>query len=211
MVIGYGLSVNMIEVLWKATLKIRYPRSEEYQAFMGVVSSATGILSLCLALFVGGNVMRKFGWRLSALLTPIVLGIASLAFLGAYFYGSLIEKEFLLAGTATLAGLTLIGAIHNVACKSMKYCLFDPTKEMAYIPLDEETKVKGKAAVDVVASRFGKSGSSWIQIGLMELLGAGSVLSVAPYLTPFILIALIAWVVSIYSLSKQRAEQLLTA
>ncbi|MCB1113234.1 MAG: NTP/NDP exchange transporter [Chlamydiia bacterium] len=199
MVIGYGLSVNMVEVLWKATLKQYYPLSKDYQAFMGIVSFATGLVSLFLALFVGGNILRKWGWQLSAQLTPLILGLASVAFLAAYFFGSFF-------GVASLATLVTIGAIHNVACKSMKYCLFDPTKEMAYIPLSEDIKVKGKAAVDVVASRFGKSGSSWIQIGLMEALGTSSVLITAPYLTPFILIALIAWSSSILYLGKSRTQ-----
>lgn len=195
MVIGYGLSVNMVEVLWKGTLKGYYPRSQDYQAFMGLVSTATGFLSLFLALFVGSNILRKWGWQLSAQLTPLVLGMASVAFLATFFWG---EAVF----GASLFWLVIIGGIHNVACKSMKYCLFDPTKEMAYIPLPEDVKVKGKAAVDVVASRFGKSGASWIQIALMELMGTGSILVIAPFLAPFIVLALIAWSSSILFLGR---------
>lgn len=195
MVIGYGLSVNMIEVLWKATLKIHYPNAKDYQAFMGIVSSATGCVSLLLAVFAGGNLLRKFGWHLSAQLTPLVLGLSSAAFLIAYFWGGTLETS--------LALVVLIGAIHNVACKSMKYCLFDPTKEMAYITLSEEEKVKGKAAVDVVAARFGKSGSSWIQIGLMEIVATSSVLTIAPYLAPFILTSLLTWSAAISFLDRR--------
>jgi AAA family ATP:ADP antiporter len=203
MVIGYSLSVNMIEVVWKAALKLRYPNPQDYEAFMGLLTSITGCVSLVIALFVGGNVIRKFGWFVAAQATPVVLGLLSLLFLGVYFSNDIWNTSTVFMGLAALSLLVLIGAIHNVSCKSMKYCLFDPTREMAYIPLDEETKVKGKAAVDVVASRFGKSGSSWIQVLFMEIVGTGSIFGVVPYLAPFIVLAVVGWVIAICYLQRQ--------
>lgn len=34
-----------------------------------------------------------------------------------------------------------VGMVQNILSKAIKYALFDPTKEMAYIPLDQDTKV----------------------------------------------------------------------
>ena len=56
-------------------------------------------------------------------------------------------------GTTPLMLAVLVGAAQNILSKSSKYSLFDPCKEMAYIPLDQESKTKGKAAIDVVAER----------------------------------------------------------
>lgn len=74
---------------------------------------------------------------------------------------------------------------------------------MAYIPLDDEAKVKGKAAIDVVGSRLGKSGSSWIQVGLIDLIGTGTIFSVTNLLLPIVVFVTITWILSVRSLSKK--------
>ncbi len=49
-------------------------------------------------------------------------------------------------GFTPLYAAVLIGAAQNIFSKASKYSLFDPCKEMAYIPLDNETKVGGGSA-----------------------------------------------------------------
>lgn len=63
---------------------------------------------------------------------------------------------------------------------------------MAYIPLDEESKVKGKAAIDVLGSRIGKSGGSFIQQGLVFLFG--NIISAAPVVCCIYYAVLLTWV-----------------
>jgi AAA family ATP:ADP antiporter len=62
---------------------------------------------------------------------------------------------------------------------------------MAYIPLDEESKVKGKAAIDVLGSRIGKSGGSFIQQGLVFIFG--NILNAAPVVAVIYYSVLLGW------------------
>jgi len=41
----------------------------------------------------------------------------------------------------------LFAYMQNILSKAIKYALFDPTKEMAYIPLDQESKVRVRKSV----------------------------------------------------------------
>lgn len=205
MVVGYGLCINLVEVTWKANLKLQFPNSNDLQAFLGKLTFFLGLCPAIVAVFISGNFLRKFGWFRSALLTPILLGFTGLLFLGCYMGRDYLGPATALLGITPLFLIVMLGAVQNVVSKSMKYAIFDPTKEMAFIPLDSESKVKGKAAIDVVGSRLGKSGSAWIQAGLIDLFGAGSILNVTGIISPIIFVVLIAWIFAVRVLSKEFA------
>jgi AAA family ATP:ADP antiporter len=154
-----------------------------------------------MMLFVGGNVVRRFGWGTAAQITPVVLLISGVGFFMFVLFRDNLSGFVAMMGTSPLMLAVLFGAIQNIMSKSAKYSLFDPTKEMAYIPLDQESKVKGKAAIDVVGARLGKSGGSFVQQGL--LVTFGSIGAITPYVGVILLFIIGAWMLAARSLSKQ--------
>lgn len=200
LVIAYGTCINIVEVTWKSQLKLQFPHPNDYSTFMGIFSICTGGVSVFMMLFVGGNVIRKFGWGKAAKITPIVLGITGIIFFSFVLFKDQLSQMLAFVGTSPLMLIVIIGTIQNIFSKSSKYSLFDPTKEMAYIPLDDESKVKGKAAIDVVGARLGKAGGSFLQQGL--ILWFGTIATASP-INAGILFAIIAvWIISANSLNK---------
>lgn len=66
---------------------------------------------------------------------------AGFAFFGLILGGDIFAGTIANLGMTPLYAAVLVGAAQNVFSKSAKYSLFDPCKEMAYIPLDKETQV----------------------------------------------------------------------
>lgn len=201
LVIAYGISINLVEVTWKSQLKLQYPNANEYSTFMGKFSFFTGAVTILMMLFVGGNLLRKKGWGFAAMVTPIVLMITGAGFFAFVLFRENLMGYITMLGTTPLMLAVLFGAAQNIMSKSAKYSLFDPTKEMAYIPLDQESKVKGKAAIDVVGARLGKSGGSFVQQGL--LVGLGSIAAITPYVAAILFVIIVAWVYAVSALNKQ--------
>jgi len=120
------------------------------------------------------------------------------------FKGNLAPLVALLGSTPLMLGV-LFGTAQNILSKSSKYSMFDPTKEMAYIPLDQESKVKGKAAIDVVGARLGKSGGSLLQ--QMLIVGFGSLAAITPFVAIILFGVILAWLVAGKSLGKQFGQR----
>ena len=69
---------------------------------------------------------------------------------------------------------------------------------MAFIPLSNECKLQGKAAIDGVGSRLGKSSGSLIYQFLLMIFGSVAVSS--PYVGAFLLVTILIWILATQSL-----------
>lgn len=202
LVVAYGIAINLIEVTWKGQVRLQYPTMNEYLQFMGTYNRCIAWTTIFMMLFVTNNVLRIFGWRVAALMTPTVLLVTGAIFFTIIMYMEHIQPFVESLALTPLYAAVVVGLIQNVMSKSAKYALFDPTKEMTYIPLDQESKVKGKAAIDVVGARLGKAGGSFIQQGLFFI---GPLAVVTPYIAIILFVIISAWIVAAYKLGHEFA------
>ncbi len=202
LVVTYNIVINLVEVVWKDQVNNLYPNPADFNAYTGTVVFWTSIIATTISIFVSGNLIRSFGWTTSALIAPVVTLISGVLF----FACLLIPKDSILGicatiGTTPLGMVVFFGSLQNSLLRGTKYSLIDATKELAFVPLSQECKLKGKAAIDGVGSRLGKSGGALAyQVLLMFF---GSIVGSTPIVAFILLFAIAGWIFSVKALGKQ--------
>lgn len=201
-VVMYNVAINLVEVVWKDQVKQLYPNPADFNGYMGQVLTWIGIVATITSVFISGTVIRKFSWTASALISPLILLITGFGFFFFFFF-----KDSGFSGFSGLFGMTplalcvFFGSMQNCLARASKYTLFDATKELAFIPLSKECKLKGKAAIDGVGSRIGKSGGSLIHQTLLMIFG--TVALSTPFVAFLLLGVIGAWMVAVRSLGRR--------
>jgi len=186
MISCYGLLVGFYESIWKHYLKIFLQDPIIYSKFMGTVSSLTGVTTIFM-MTLGSYWLKHMSWTKMALITPI-----SMMGLGIMFFASIYTNSIVI--------ISFTGAALTIFLKGAKYALFDPCKEIAYIPMDDETKTRGKATIEILSAPIGKSGSNCILQILIILVGSLEVS--AKLIGVFYCITGVAWIISTLSMGK---------
>src|SRR5690348_11904855 len=207
-VIGYNVSINLTDVLWKEQLKKFFVDPTLMLEHMNRITIGIGIFATLGGLRFSLMVTR-LGWTFTAILTPFIMTSMAISFFTFLFCGdALAGISYALFGMAPMAMTVYFGSIQNALSKACKYSVFDASKELAFLPLSPESKLKGKAAIDGLGSGLGKSGSSLIYQGLIILFG--SVALSTPYIAAVLFVVLIAWIFSVVSLGKQFNQKEIT-
>ncbi len=199
-VIAYGITINLAQGLWKAQVIKLYPSTEEYILFMADYQKWVGIASIIVMLFTS-IMIRKLSWLTSAIATPIVMLTTGSIFFSWISFDQLIIQ--FLSEHSYLIFAVFIGTIHIILAKSSKFSLFDATKELAYIPLEENLRDKGKAAVDLLGERIGKSGGALLQSALFIMIPNASYGQFAPLFLFVSICFWFIWLIAIKSLNKK--------
>lgn len=189
-VISYFFVINTVEVIWKDQVRLLYPSPTDFNYYMNSVTTWIGIISTILGIFVAA-LINRFGWTKTALLTPLVLLVTSLIFFGFIVFEHDLLAITSILGTTPLGIAVISGTIQNCVSKGTKYSIFDATKEMAFVPLSHLSKMRGKAAIDGIISRLGKSGASFTLQGMMLVFGG--LAECTPYIGFVMVLVLINW------------------
>lgn len=199
-VLTYNIAINLVEVVWKNQMKSLYPHPADYNTYMGEIMIAMAVIASVTGLFTTSNLIRRYSWTACAMIPLCIVAIT-----GVGFFSFVLAQQWgiapSIAGASPLFLIVTLGSLQNCLSRAAKYTLFDATKEIAFIPLSNESKLKGKAAIDGVGSRLGKSGGSVIHQGL--LLMFATVASSTPYVAVIFCLVILAWSFAILSLGKQ--------
>jgi AAA family ATP:ADP antiporter len=199
-IVSYNIVINLVEVVWKQSVREMYPESIAYNVFMNKVTTWTGVVATLSSLFISGNSLRFFGWTTTAMITPIVLLLTSVGFFGALF----LKAAAIGPALPLLGWVVFFGTLQNCCSRAAKYAIFDATKEMAFVPLSQEEQMKGKAAVDGICNRLGKSGGSVIYQFLLFFLT--TVNACVPYVACCLVAVIGIWMAAVRKLGSQFTE-----
>ncbi|NGX33528.1 MAG: hypothetical protein K1060chlam4_01598, partial [Candidatus Anoxychlamydiales bacterium] len=199
-VMGYSISVSFADIVWKNQLKQQFPDPCDYSAFIGYFSSMVSVLTL-IFLFIGGGVVRKFGWKKAALTTPLVLLVAGVGSFGFIIFKDQLNGFVGFFGTSAMVMAIVFGTIQNALAKCFKFSFYEPTKEMVYIPLDNESRTKGKAAIDILVTKLSKAGGAFFLQALIIVFG--SLAAIVPYIALILFGVIALWISSVVFLNKR--------
>ncbi|ROT47694.1 hypothetical protein EDM02_01085 [Candidatus Cardinium hertigii] len=203
LMISYSMVINLTEALWFHYTSLFYQQDLScFITFQGKILFWIGIFTLICS-FLGTTVMRKLGWLGAALVTPImtfVIGVSFFIFVVAKHFNFLLETIY---GMPTIGIIVAVGGLQNILAKGAKYCFFDATKEMVYIPLDNERQTKGKAAVDIVGGKIGKFSGSILQVICYTIFSGYTPDQLSPFLMGMFFLICIIWITATCMLSKE--------
>lgn len=136
LIVAEYVSLQVVEILWKDAIYQTHTSAVAYAAYSSKIIFWTGVVGV-VATVCAPLILRRFSWRTLALWTPFV-GIA----LGLLF----------LFSPFTL----LFGALHNCLFRASRQAIAGPVHQQAYLGLDNDQKIQGKAFICGLSPTIGK-------------------------------------------------------
>lgn len=132
---------KFIDFQFTRALKDRFLQDDDKRtAFLGVFFTVLLVASYLVHVLLTNRVLKEFGLRIALFIAPVVLAV------GAVF------GFFLPAGSAPT--IMVWTSLMRGTDKSLSHSLNQSTREILYIPVPPETKVKAKVFIDLFVNKF---------------------------------------------------------
>lgn len=204
MMISCHCAIYLLDGTWHSYLRASANRFSDYQNFNAIVIFWIGLVAFSVSCF-SGTFIKKFGWKVTACVAPVVMGVMGCTFFFVSYAKSNIAFLSHYLGPKIDWYLVILGGLQNIVGQTVKLTFYEKTIQIAYIPLDLESRVKGKAAVDMVGSRFGKAVSSWIHLIVLEIFHTSNIQKCSGMLGVILCVVIIFWYRAITYIDKELA------
>ena len=166
------IAYSLAEVIFLELLKLKYPLPCEYCSYMGYLSFWHSLLTLISALCIAPFLLKRTRWITSAMILPLSLLIIEVIFFTILCSDKIILNIFQITYNQWLSTLILLGSVLFCSCRAIKYTIFDPAKEIAFIQMPKSSQIKGKLIIDGLCSKFGKGIGSATTMSFSSISGS---------------------------------------
>lgn len=194
-IVSFSILCNVYENAVRNIILNHYTQEQDVFQFWGQFFLGKGLLVI-FANLISRALLKRVGWFWVAVTTPIV----SISSIHLILCIPSFQMDHLFVGhTQSLLWMLAILLQLNFA---VKYAFFDPTKEMAYIPLTQDQKTYGKTVADGMGSRIGNIGSGIIQSAAIFIASGSEFVQIAPVLLIACSMLSIGWILAMSGLAK---------
>lgn len=159
MIFAYFFVSGVMEIIWKFYVREVYSSPNAFNDYLSNCTRYISIISTLLALNITGALIRRFPWRVSALVTPVTLVIPIL-----------ILVIYSLINGVNAEMMVLFGGIYFCLNRICKFTFFDLSKEVSIVEFLPTEQIKSKAIIDGCIPKIGKASESiFLQLLLLAV------------------------------------------
>ncbi|MBY0500995.1 MAG: NTP/NDP exchange transporter [Alphaproteobacteria bacterium] len=196
-----GTIYQVLNYLWRSELVAYSSTPSAYNEILTHYAFWEG-LGMVLFALLAKSFIQKRGWTLAAYITPVLSIFTAVPFMVLLIYCYFKNEFDYIININPHYMLAMLGSFQTITMAASLSCLYYPTKEMTYIPLNKNLKSQGKTATDVLGKSCSNAGSGIIQGGFLSSTG-GIDIGYIPHILLLITALFITWLYATKGLAKK--------
>lgn len=177
--------------------------------FNNIEQYITAITVIILNMSPFSTLIETHGWKLVALITPIIGGVSVVTILGLAIYNSAAVDQSIPIFNAIFGGNKPRLMMENysamiclAAMKIFKFAAFDISKEKISMRIEDKYRPKFKSVFDGIFNKFGKSIGAVYGILITFFVTDLDIRSMSPMTCLFSIPAIFMWIFAVFYLAK---------